>query len=80
MVCLPCSYIIVKKVMCLHFSGVSVAFSNAYFGQYNGSMLLTGLTCTGSETSLLSCSHSNSVIGSTGCLHSNDAGVKCSHG
>ena len=77
MVCFP--YTIVKKLMCF-FSGVSVAFSNAYFGQYSGSMLLTGLTCTGSETSLFSCSHSNSVIGSTGCLHSNDAGVKCSHG
>lgn len=60
--------------------GVSVAYTNAYFGPSSGSVLLTGLACNGNETSLFICSHSNSVVGTTGCLHLNDAGVNCSYG
>lgn len=62
------------------FSGDAVAISNAYFGQSNGSILLAGLKCTGTESSLMSCSHRNAVIGSTGCLHTHDSGVICSPG
>ena len=60
--------------------GFSVAYTSAYFGPSNGSVLLTGLGCNGNETSLFMCSHSNSLVGTTGCLHSNDAGVNCSYG
>ena len=59
------------------FSGDAVAISNAYFGQSNGAILLAGLKCTGTESSLMSCSHRN---GSTGCLHTHDSGVICSPG
>ena len=58
--------------------GTSVAYSNAYFGQSVSPILLTGLSCTGNETSLVSCPRSLTPIGYTGCVHSQDAGVSCS--
>ena len=55
----------------------AIAFSNAHFGAGTGSIFLDGLSCTGSESSLLDCSKSSSVYCSTG--HNEDAGVRC-HG
>ena len=60
-----------------YFSGPSIAYGNALFGQGIGTVLLRGLTCTGLEASLLLCSR-NYAIGLTGCSHSMDAGVNCS--
>ena len=60
-------------------AGTSLAYSNAYFGQsVSSSILLTGLSCTGNETSLVSCGRSLTPIGYTECAHSQDAGVSCS--
>ena len=59
-------------------SGTALAYSNAYFGQSVSPILLTGLACTGNETSLVSCPRSSTTIGYTGCAHSQDAGVSCS--
>ena len=53
-------------------------YSNAYFGQGSGSIILDNVTCTGSELTLDSCSHLG--IGVTkSCSHSEDVGVRCYH-
>ena len=60
--------------------GNAVAYGSAYFGQGNGTILLSGVICSGVEPSLLSCQHSNSIIGHTSCSHASDAAVSCSSG
>ena len=50
----------------------------AAFGEGSGSILLDDLACTGSESSLASCSHSE--LNSNSCGHDEDAGVVCSNG
>ena len=52
----------------------AVAFSNAHFGAGTGSVFVTSVGCSGTETSLLGCSYSTS---SSGCSHSDDAGIRC---
>ena len=47
---------------------------NAYFGQGSGSILMTSVACTGSESRLIDCSYSSST---SGCNHYDDAGVQC---
>ena len=67
------------RVVCrqLGFRTYGTAYSNAYFGQGSGPILLDGVTCTGSETTLSNCSHLG--VGVTrSCSHSEDAGVRCS--
>ena len=55
----------------------ATAYSNAYFGQGSGSIILDNVICTGSELTLADCSHLG--IGITrSCSHSEDAGVTCS--
>ena len=67
-------------ILSTHISGSASISNNAYFGQGAGAILLNGVTCNGSEASLLLCHHGNSIIGSTSCTHRNDAGVNCSSG
>ena len=58
------------------FSVGPVAVSYAAFGQGTGLILLDNVGCTGTESSLLSCSHRGiGVLRS--CSHSEDAGVMC---
>jgi receptor-type tyrosine-protein phosphatase Q len=47
---------------------------NAYFGQGSGSILMSLVGCTGSESRLIDCSYSSSI---SGCSHYDDAGVQC---
>ena len=51
------------------------SYSNAHFGQGNGTIAIGDVACVGTETSLLSCS--SSAIFGTSCTHSQDAGVGC---
>ena len=46
----------------------------AQFGQGTGPIQITGLTCTGSESSLLNCDYSNDT---SACDHGDDVGVQC---
>ena len=67
------------RVVCrqLGFGSSGTAYGSAYFGQGSGSILLDGVTCTGSESTLASCGHLG--VGVTrSCSHSEDAGVRCS--
>ena len=59
----------------LYIIGIAVRSRRAAFGQGTGFVLLSYVGCTGSESSLLSCSHSG--IGVTYCSHYQDAGVVC---
>ena len=45
------------------------------YGQGRGSILLSGLRCTGSESSVFHCEHQRTI---QSCNHLNEAGVKCS--
>ena len=60
----------------LGFRRYAIAYSNAYFGQGSGPILLDNVTCTGSELTLASCSHLGVGI-TRSCSHSKDAGVRC---
>ena len=71
------------KVACrmLGFSGALRAVTNAFYGRGNGTVWLDNVECTGTETSLLNCSHSRFGSAASNCLdHHNDAGVVCFDG
>ena len=60
-----------------NFSSVYRFYDNSgYFGQGNDPILLDNLSCSGSELTLLQCSHRGLV--SHNCRHSKDVGVWCS--
>ena len=52
-----------------------VSFMRAHFGRANGSIFLDDVGCSGSEQSLVNCSHRG--IGNEDCGHHEDAGVRC---
>ena len=52
----------------------ATAYSNAYFGQGSGAVVLDDVQCTGTEETLVDCPYSNSTLD---CTHSDDAGVRC---
>ena len=52
----------------------ATARSSAYFGQGSGPIHLDNVTCNGSESRLIDCSH----ISIHNCGHHKDAGVTCS--
>ena len=51
----------------------ALSLTNAYFGQGSGPIQLNNVQCSGSEVTLLQCSHS--TINS--CGHYEDAGIRC---
>ena len=53
----------------------ALAVIRATFGRGTGPIYLSSVGCTGTESSLVSCSHSG--IGVTYCSHYSDAGVVC---
>ena len=48
----------------------------AHYGKGNGPVLVSSVSCSGSEENITSCSYSNSTIDD----HENDVGVKCQKG
>ena len=54
---------------------IGTALSFARFGQGTGPIWLDDVSCTGSESELLDCSHDG--IGVENCDHSEDASVRC---
>ena len=60
----------------LGFGSSGTAIGSAGFGQGSGSIWLDSVTCTGNESTLVSCGHLG--VGVTGgCSHADDAGVRC---
>ena len=57
------------------FSAGVAAFSNAFFGQGTGTILLDNLFCVGSETRLADCPHNG--VGIENCVHAEDASLRC---
>ena len=52
-------------------------FRNAYSGTAQGPVVLNGINCDGSETSILQCPSKGWMRVSSTCGHSRDAGVFC---
>ena len=52
------------------------SYDNAFFGEGTGPVFLDGVSCTGSEETLISCPRQAMVA--DGCRHNKDAGVQCS--
>ena len=50
-------------------------YDSAYFGQGTGPIWLDDLSCSGSELTLLQCSHRG--LGSHNCSHNEDVSVRC---
>ena len=56
----------------------AVAYPYAYFGKGIGPIVMAYIECTGSETHLANCSASvYREVRGAGCVHNEDAGVKC---
>ena len=53
----------------------AIAYTNAHFGRGSGGIFMDNVGCRGTESTLLSCSHSG--VGVHNCDHSADAGVSC---
>ena len=71
------------KVVCrmFGFSGALRAVTNAFYGRGNGTVWLDHVECTGTESSLVNCSHNSFGTVDSDCLdHRNDAGVVCFDG
>ena len=66
------------SVVCrqLGFGSSGRAIGSAVFGQGSGPIWLTGVTCTGTESTLATCSHVGINV-TTSCSHTEDAGVLC---
>ena len=62
----------------LGFGSSGTAIGSAGFGQGSGPIWLDSVTCTGSESTLISCVHFGFNV-TRNCSHSKDAGVRC-HG
>ena len=61
----------------LGFGSSGTAIGSAYFGQGSGSIWLDSVTCTGNESTIVSCSHLGVGI-TRNCYHFEDAGLRCS--
>ena len=65
-----------KFQMCIvsHIREGARAYSSAFFGQGNGTILLDDVSCNSTEAKLTSCRYDPSTAD---CSHEEDAGVRC---
>ena len=61
----------------LEYSSAAAAVHRSYFGEGSGFVLLDNVNCSGSESSLSSCSHNG--WGTHNCNHGDGAGVICTY-
>ena len=54
----------------------AVAYTNAHYGQGTGPILLDDVSCTGTESRLVSCPYDSNTAD---CSHLEDAGVRCNN-
>ena len=54
----------------------AVFIGDSFFGAGNGAIFLDDVICSGSESTILQCSHLN--IGHNNCAHREDVSVHCS--
>ena len=52
----------------------AAAYSNAFYGQGSGPILMDDVACSGREGGLINCAFDNHT---SDCRHSEDAGVRC---
>ena len=71
-VSISASMSMIHAVMAIFVCTIAFGFYGAPFGQGTGPVFLRNVGCTGTESSLLSCSHR-----SGSCSHFQDAGVVC---
>lgn len=57
----------------------SQALGEALFGEGTGQILLSNVTCVGSERVLINCTHAT-LAEEDFCTHADDAGVRCLSG
>ena len=62
--------------LCFSTHAGATAVSDAFFGPGTGQVLLSDLTCTGNETTLLECP-APGPIGGVNCAHTLDVSVIC---
>ena len=60
----------------IFYSSAYTYYGSAYFGQGTGPIWMDDLSCSGSELTLLQCSHRG--IGIHDCSHGEDMSVRCS--
>ena len=54
----------------------AVAYTNAFYGQGTGPILLDDVSCTGTESRLVNCTYDSNTAD---CNHLEDAGVRCNN-
>lgn len=67
-------WLFLKLCLSLHID--ATAYSSAYFGQGIIPILMTSVSCSGTESRLVDCSYSSST---SDCAHYEDAGVRCQY-
>ena len=60
----------------IYFPLDAVAYTNAFYGQGAGLVLLDDVSCTGTESRLVGCPYDSNTVD---CSHSEDAGVHCNN-
>ncbi|XP_019856574.1 PREDICTED: deleted in malignant brain tumors 1 protein-like isoform X12 [Amphimedon queenslandica] len=66
---------VVCKQLGYSYSGNGIAYSSAHFGAGSGKIWMDDVACSSSYTKLIYCP--SSILGTSNCGHSDDAGVSC---
>ena len=76
-----CQIFVVQNIYDLRYvSTGSIPYPYAYFGQGSGDIWLDDLRCSGTESSILDCTHDGIGVYASYCGHDDDVGVECPAG